>query len=544
VSGAALESFFSRSFGGISLEPFAGLPAGIFSESYFRSNELVNLYVDAEALAVLEAFGAPRLPPPPAIRGDRRSSWEWLVEKAGGSPLASLAPAERADLAGAARETALREDARLAPVFDLIDRAARGYPDFLCGRRSGTEIIFDADSFPLWERYFDNRNPLYAPFNRIAAHAARGAAAQRGARAGLRILELGAGCGSGSETFIESLGAGAGRGPGIGRYVLTDVAASFLRRGRERAQAALAEGSGGTVLECRLLDLNQPAASWGLEEEGFDLILAVNVLHAVRDLDAVLPALRPFLAPGGALVLGECLRPRGRPAHAEFVFGLVDALREVKTHPERRARWGFLTAAEWRSALERAGYAVAAFLPDPEAAARAYPECSVAAIAARPRAPGGAGAAPFDRLLSTLQQAPPAVFVEHVLEWEPMRRVAGTAWFPPGHRVFEGHLPEEPLVPGVIIIEALAQLAGLALIEEGGEPARGYLAEVAGVRFYRPVRPGEKVRLEASLEQAFGPFARFRVEASVAGEAAARETVARGTLALARREAGERSTES
>jgi 3-hydroxyacyl-[acyl-carrier-protein] dehydratase len=144
--------------------------------------------------------------------------------------------------------------------------------------------------------------------------------------------------------------------------------------------------------------------------------------------------------------------------------------------------------------------------------------------------PGGGGAVPLDRLLDSLPQRPPALFVDHVLEHEHLRRVAGSVCFPPGHRVFSGHLPHEPLVPGVVLIEALAQLAGLALVGAEGEPVHGYLAEVGRVRFHRLVHPGEEVRLEARVDRAFGDYARFDVRALV-GE----ELAAEGQVTVARR---------
>jgi len=135
----------------------------------------------------------------------------------------------------------------------------------------------------------------------------------------------------------------------------------------------------------------------------------------------------------------------------------------------------------------------------------------------------------LDHLVGLLPQKPPFLFVDHVLELEPSRRVVGSKRFPPGDPIFENHLPDEPLVPGVIIIEALAQLAGITLAGSDGNPLRGYLGEVVRMRFHRLVRPGEDILLRADLEQAFGAFARFAVSASVGGELAAE-----GALTLAR----------
>ncbi len=142
--------------------------------------------------------------------------------------------------------------------------------------------------------------------------------------------------------------------------------------------------------------------------------------------------------------------------------------------------------------------------------------------------PGASGSC-LDRLIRFLPQKPPFLFVEHVLELETGRSVRGSTVFPAGHAVFENHLPGDPLVPGVILIEALAQLAGIALMDPAGAPLRGYLAEVEKMRFLRLVRPDETIELAARLEEAFGQFARFAVTAAVDGEVAAR-----GVITLAR----------
>jgi 3-hydroxyacyl-[acyl-carrier-protein] dehydratase len=137
---------------------------------------------------------------------------------------------------------------------------------------------------------------------------------------------------------------------------------------------------------------------------------------------------------------------------------------------------------------------------------------------------------PLDRLIDSLAQKPPFRFLDHVLSVETRRRAEGTVTFGPRHPIFEGHLPGEPLVPGVIVIEALAQLAALAFAGPTGEEIRGVLAEVGQTRFYRLIRPGEEIRLTAEIDQLFGEFARFAVKASVGGEVAAS-----GTLTLARK---------
>ncbi len=87
---------------------------------------------------------------------------------------------------------------------------------------------------------------------------------------------------------------------------------------------------------------------------------------------------------------------------------------------------------------------------------------------------------------------------------------------------FPGHFPGRPLMPGVLIIEALAQVGAFALLSRPEN--RGKLALFAGldrVRFKRPVRPGDTLRLEVGLERMRGPIGRGRGVATVEGQVAA-----------------------
>ena len=128
----------------------------------------------------------------------------------------------------------------------------------------------------------------------------------------------------------------------------------------------------------------------------------------------------------------------------------------------------------------------------------------------------------LDRLIELLPQKKPFLFVDHVTAAVSGERATGTKTFPAGDRIFENHLPDEPLVPGVILIEALAQLCAVVLIPPaGGQPIHGYLAEVSRMRFRRLIHPDETIQLEAKLDRRMGTAARFDVCARVGDEVAA-----------------------
>ncbi len=107
----------------------------------------------------------------------------------------------------------------------------------------------------------------------------------------------------------------------------------------------------------------------------------------------------------------------------------------------------------------------------------------------------------------------------------PGQQALGRKHFPASLPVFADHFPGNPLVPGVLLVECAAQAAG-ALWQQ----SEGYLASVQQFRFRQPVRPGQTVTMEVTLEKEMGQFAQFAAVLRV-GE----DVVAEGKLVLSRR---------
>ncbi len=137
-----------------------------------------------------------------------------------------------------------------------------------------------------------------------------------------------------------------------------------------------------------------------------------------------------------------------------------------------------------------------------------------------------------ERIEAIIPHRYPFLLVDRVLELEPGKRavaiknVTANEWF------FQGHFPGRPIMPGVLIIEALAQTAAVALLAD--RPPTEELPLFAGIedfRFRRPVRPGDQLRLEFELLKARGPVGKGSVRATVDGAVAAEGVI---SFALAR----------
>jgi 3-hydroxyacyl-[acyl-carrier-protein] dehydratase len=130
---------------------------------------------------------------------------------------------------------------------------------------------------------------------------------------------------------------------------------------------------------------------------------------------------------------------------------------------------------------------------------------------------------PIERILEVLPHRFPFLLVDRVLEIEPGRRAIGIKNVSANEWYFQGHFPSRPVMPGVLIIEALAQVGAVALLSE--PQFRGQIAYFAGIdnaRFRRPVVPGDVLRLETTLTKLRGRIGKGEGRAYV-GDALAAE---------------------
>ena len=117
----------------------------------------------------------------------------------------------------------------------------------------------------------------------------------------------------------------------------------------------------------------------------------------------------------------------------------------------------------------------------------------------------------------------PFLLVDEVLEGEAGVRCVALRTLTDDDFWFAGHFPGNPVMPGVLIVEALAQTATIAAASGGDIAGKiGLFAGIDKVRFKRVVKPGDTLRLEAEIVAVHGPVGRAKVRATVDGQLACR----------------------
>ena len=130
----------------------------------------------------------------------------------------------------------------------------------------------------------------------------------------------------------------------------------------------------------------------------------------------------------------------------------------------------------------------------------------------------------IDEILDYLPHRQPFLLLDRVDELVPGEHIVGRKNVTANEPCLQGHFPDHPIMPGVLIVEALAQACCVLAFEtRGRKPADGYLHYLAGVddaRFKRPVRPGDVLMLRGRVANERRQLMRFDCEAHVDGELA------------------------
>jgi 3-hydroxyacyl-[acyl-carrier-protein] dehydratase len=121
----------------------------------------------------------------------------------------------------------------------------------------------------------------------------------------------------------------------------------------------------------------------------------------------------------------------------------------------------------------------------------------------------------------------PFLMVDGILEIDRLKRIVGVKNVTINESHFKGHFPGAPVMPGVLIIESMAQTGGLLLLQEVPDREKKllYFVAVDGARFRRPVVPGDQLKVEMNVLSWRGDFCKLEGKATVDGQLAAEATL-------------------
>ena len=136
------------------------------------------------------------------------------------------------------------------------------------------------------------------------------------------------------------------------------------------------------------------------------------------------------------------------------------------------------------------------------------------------------------RILELLPHRYPFLLVDRVLEVQGTQKIVGLKNVTFNEPFFQGHFPGHPVMPGVLIIEAMAQTGGLLLMEQipDREKKVVYFMGIDGVKFRKPVLPGDQLRMEVEMLQFRGKVAKMKGTAYVDGKVAAEAEMLAGVV--------------
>jgi UDP-3-O-[3-hydroxymyristoyl] N-acetylglucosamine deacetylase/3-hydroxyacyl-[acyl-carrier-protein] dehydratase len=131
----------------------------------------------------------------------------------------------------------------------------------------------------------------------------------------------------------------------------------------------------------------------------------------------------------------------------------------------------------------------------------------------------------IEDIMKVLPHRYPFLLVDRIVDFEPRQRIVGIKNVTINEPFFQGHFPGHPIMPGVLIIEAMAQVGGMLLMGAIDDPENKvvYFMSLDKIKFRRPVRPGDQIRFELEMQQIRGSVCKMRgvglVDGNVVAEA-------------------------
>jgi acyl transferase domain-containing protein len=255
-------------------------------------------------------------------------------------------------------------------LLDYFKSCVTRLEDVLKGAASPLDTLFPDGRTSLAEGLYE-RSAVARYFNDIVASIVSAAVALQPADRYLRVLELGAGTGGTTAAVLPSLD------PDRTEYTFTDVGPLFLTRAEERFAKF-------PFIRYRTLDLELDPEPQGFVRGRYDIVIAANVLHATRDLSAVLRRAHELLAPGGLLL---ALETTDHPIWLDVTTGLIAGWQGFDDR--WRGDHPLLAPETWKQALEGAGFVRTGSWPVPSSPAAILGQHVIAAQAPDTKVSGG-----------------------------------------------------------------------------------------------------------------------------------------------------------
>ena len=248
-------------------------------------------------------------------------------------------------------------DPAMRSMVALLGRCLTRLPEILRGEVPATAVIFPKGETAglgkvyegnTWSDFFNGRvaDRVVDTVDRLLQDPDRV----------VRIIEIGAGTGGTTRTVLDRLGARASQL----QYLYTDISPAFLRHGQEAFAAS------APFVEFQRWNIDEPPSVHRIEEGGYDIAIATNVLHATSDIRRTLRNVKASLRSRGVLVLNETVY---KTLYGTLTFGLLDGWWAFSDASLRIPGSPLLSPAQWLSLLEEEGFAAAHFLTEPTRAA-------------------------------------------------------------------------------------------------------------------------------------------------------------------------------
>lgn len=136
------------------------------------------------------------------------------------------------------------------------------------------------------------------------------------------------------------------------------------------------------------------------------------------------------------------------------------------------------------------------------------------------------------QIIEMLPHRYPFLLVDRILEVQGTQRIVGLKNVTFNEQFFQGHFPGHPVMPGVLIVEAMAQTGGMLLMEQipNRETKTVYFMALDNVKFRKPVVPGDQLRMEVEMLQFRGKVAKMKGVATVDGKVVAEAEMLAGVV--------------